>query len=244
MINGRYELKYQLNFDTYYLFLKDIIPYFKKDFFTSIANKNKYFVKSLYFDNYNFISLNDKLEGEYKRFKLRLRCYNEIKEDNKFINVEIKNREGEKINKETCKINIDKYNNFIKYNKFSDNNENVLIKFNTFIKKFSLFPCVNIEYYREVYESKLGNDIRISFDHSIKSSSAKDLFNIKSNVRLSSNSAIIMEIKTRKVLPKWLIKLIKKNSLKLIVHSKYANGNLTSNISFKGSNNYFNNLNL
>ena len=78
MINGRYELKYQLNFDSYYLFLKDILPYFKKDFFTSIAKNNKYFVKSLYFDNYNFISLNDKLEGEYKRFKLRLNTYQSL----------------------------------------------------------------------------------------------------------------------------------------------------------------------
>ena len=112
------------------------------------------------------------------------------------------------------------------------------------IKKFSLFHCVNIEYYREVYESKIGNDIRISFDHSIKSSPSNELFNTNSNIGLKSSSGIIMEIKTRKILPKWLVQLIKKNSIKMTVHSKYANGNLTSNISFKGNNNYFNNLNI
>ena len=244
MISGRYELKYLLNYDDYFNVKCKILPFVRKDFYTRNSNRHKYFIKSLYFDNYNYLILNDKLEGEKNRIKLRFRCYNDIKSMNKFIRVEIKKRYGEIIKKDSTNIDLYTYENFMQNKLFSDNDNLILKQFNIYINKYSLNPCINIEYFREVFESKIDKNLRLSFDHNTKSSKSKDLFPQSVPIKFANTDLIVMEIKINKQIPLWLNKIINENSLNNVTHSKYANGTLKNNILSSGSLNFLNNLNI
>lgn len=154
-------------------------------------------IESLYFDNHNFQTYNDSIEGMVPRKKIRIRNY--PSSDDKKYYYEIKNSSVEGRYK-TRKI-IDK----------KDFEE--IKKVGIFDEQYGLcLPKIYIRYYREYFKSK---DVRISVDTNIKYRDSRTNFQI-------SDDRIIAELKTS--INKDIDELNKEFPIQRIRFSKYCFG--------------------
>ena len=241
MNNSRYELKYEISFNQYIYFKKLISAHTFKDKYSKLGNNEKYLVRSLYYENPNFLCLKDKLEGEYQRIKVRIRSYSHNKEDNEFVSIELKKRFGDLIIKDSYRATVVDYLFYLK-NKFWNLDDQVINEFQRINFKYCFKPALIIEYRREVYECKNNNNIRIAFDHDIKSSKNTDLFNNVNEFQYPNSNYIVLEIKTPNEIPNWLKSAIKQASLERVSHSKYVQGIINLNLfNFGNLSSYSNN---
>tara|TARA_Y100000816_G_scaffold194241_1_gene141868 strand:- start:52 stop:690 length:639 start_codon:yes stop_codon:yes gene_type:complete len=170
----RFERKYIERKNNSYLF---------KNFLLTKRFHRKYqkrIVNSLYFDDLNFSSYKDNVDGNTHRLKTRIRWYND---NSDFINLEIKNKNGFLGWKDTIKLkNI--YNIEENIRNYSNSQlENNLKK----ILKKNMFPIIKTKYLREYYEYGHGN-IRATIDTQV------EFFSIKKNFKINFDKEI-MEFK-------------------------------------------------
>jgi len=236
IIDSRFELKYRINFEQYLGIKSEILTCFRKDEYSAKASTGKYFVRSLYYDNAYYLCLRDKVEGEFNRVKLRLRCYSPEKDRNKFISVQIKRKLGEKIYKKSFGISMDEYVYYLHAGHFQSNDP-LLVEFLRLKRKHCFMPIVVIEYFREGFEIKFGKKLRLTFDHGLKSYPFTQLFDVRLMNAFIKRNSILFEIKTEDMLPGWLMSLIKKYSCERVQNSKYALGVVLADAKWKSSNN-------
>ena len=170
----RFERKYIERKNNAYLFKNFLVTnrFYKK--------YDKRIVSSLYFDDLNFSSFKDNVDGNTHRLKTRIRWYNESSD---FVNLEIKNKNGFLGWKDTIKLkNISNIEENIK-NYSNSQLENDLKK----ILKKNMFPIIKTKYLREYYEYGHGN-IRATIDTQL------EFFSIKKNFKINYDKEI-MEFK-------------------------------------------------
>ncbi len=92
----RYESKYRLTHQQYFQVKNAFVPYLRQDGYTLAAPSQKYLVRSLYFDTFDYQTYYEKLSGNYSRVKYRIRTYARSLKDDTVIRVELKVRQGEK----------------------------------------------------------------------------------------------------------------------------------------------------
>ena len=167
----RFERKYIERKNNAYLFKNYLVTnrfYEKYD---------KRIVNSLYFDDLNFSSFKDNLDGNTQRLKTRIRWYNETPD---LINLEIKNKNGFLGWKDTIKLknikNIDE--NLRNYP--NSELENYLKK----IFKKNMFPVIKTKYLREYYEYVHGN-VRATIDTKL------EFFSVKTNFKINFDKEIL-----------------------------------------------------
>ena len=90
----RYEFKYILNKNLRNQIEKEISNFMNIDKFA--INNNKYFVRSLYFDDNSSTEYYKKIDGMLIRNKFRLRTYNISSKKNNPIFLEIKGRNNQR----------------------------------------------------------------------------------------------------------------------------------------------------
>ena len=170
----RFERKYIERKNNAYLF-KNFL--FTKSFYKKY---DKRIVNSLYFDDVNFSSFKDNVDGNTQRLKTRIRWYNEIPD---LINLEIKNKNGFLGWKDTIKLkNIKSIEENIR-NYPNSELENYLKK----IFKKNMFPVIKTKYSREYYEYAHEN-IRATIDTQL------EFFSVKTNFKINFDKEI-MEFK-------------------------------------------------
>ena len=127
-------------------------------------------MNSVYFDDFNFSSYKNNVEGNTKRLKVRIRWYNENSDN---LNLEIKNNNGFLGWKNTYKLNyIDGINNVL--NNYSNSKlENTI---NNVLKK-NVFPVIKTKYQREYYEYN-HDTIRATIDTKLEYLSTRINFKI------------------------------------------------------------------
>ena len=217
----RFERKYIERKNNSYLF---------KNFLLTKRFHRKYekrIVNSLYFDDLNFSSYKDNVDGNTHRLKTRIRWYND---NSDFINLEIKNKNGFLGWKDTIKLkNI--YNIEENIRNYSNSQlENNLKK----ILKKNMFPIIKTKYLREYYEYGHGN-IRATIDTQV------EFFSIKKNFKINFDKEI-MEFKYP-VSNDQLFRecIIPKNNFRFQKFSKYVVGVslLSRNLLVWGLNKYY-----
>ena len=98
--NGyRHELKYYLNSGDYVLLSNLLKNTLKSDDNTN--EKGEYFIRSLYFDDYEDSALRDKIDGVDHRYKVRIRTYNY---SDAVIKLECKHKESGYIKKQSISL--------------------------------------------------------------------------------------------------------------------------------------------
>ena len=160
----RFERKYIERKNNSYLFRNFLL---KKNFYKKFENR---IVNSVYFDDFNFSSYKNNVEGNTKRLKVRIRWYNENSDN---LNLEIKNKNGFLGWKNTYKLNyIDGINNVL--NNYSNSKlENTI---NNVLKK-NVFPVIKTKYQREYYEYN-HDTIRATIDTKLEYLSTRINFKI------------------------------------------------------------------
>jgi hypothetical protein len=222
--DSRFELKYCINYFQYLKVVNAITPYMEKDIYTQNAPDNRYLVRSLYFDSSDYKAYEQKMSGDCNRVKFRLRAYQKTLENNPNVRVELKIREGNAMRKKSVFVPIDEYQYFMIHNHWKNISDPITTEFERQRVLQNLKPVILIEYDREGYKTRIKSDLRITFDHQVRSLDEKDLFSNNNFFQRLYPKYIVMEIKFANSNPQWLSKLVKNHGLKVIAFSKYTRG--------------------
>ncbi|QLY40799.1 polyphosphate polymerase domain-containing protein [Hujiaoplasma nucleasis] len=219
-ITNRFEYKYVLDLRTYFAFKNRLSLYMKKGLHTDLAQNKQYFVRSLYYDTYDFKHYYESEDGQFGRIKCRVRTYHKTQEEANIISIEIKTKHGANVKKYSQLIPIEDYLYFLKNHCFQKSSM-ILDEFTRLIHLQQLEAKAIVEYEREGYVPKISSDLRITFDHSVRSGASKELFPEEEIALHQHNQMIVCEIKCGMKKPQWLEMMIKEFGLKLVGNSKY-----------------------
>ncbi len=221
---ARFELKYRVFYHDYLKIINALSLYMEKDEFTKKANGKGYLVRSLYYDTDDYHSYHDKMAGNNERVKLRIRSYSEKPGDENVIRVELKKRKRNLVVKRGTIIKYWEYRKFMRCRHWDNEGDQILSEFENHLHSKLYNPKIIIEYQREAYRTKVKDDLRITFDHKVKSSHSKELFPKHSYYREHNPNAVVMEIKFKEELPIWIRTLVHDYGLKVIANSKFTQG--------------------
>jgi len=163
------------------------------------VNDRGYDVRSLYFDNYSDKVVVDKLSGQSRREKFRLRYYNG---DTSFIRLERKSKANKLCYKETVMVTQEQCMSMLAghYECLKAPDASLLMDMYAKIHYQNLRPKSIVDYHREAYVYRMGN-VRVTFDSNIRMSNSVTGFLNPHLVTVPAAGAIIMEIKYDAYLP-------------------------------------------
>ena len=220
----RFEYKYRLTYAQYIRVRSAVLPYMKKDVFTKFPAGNKYLVRSLYFDTHDLRSFVEKVNGDCNRVKLRIRTYQNTSQPDLQIRVELKARKGMAMEKHSTWVSMDAFRDFISSWHWQDTDDPVLAEFERYVHLKTLRPKILVEYQREGYLSRIKEEVRVTFDHHVKSARASSLFPESPFFRNYYPGMVVFEIKCDKRQPLWLRKLAMDQGLCFCANSKFTQG--------------------
>ena len=233
----RYEFKYILNKKISDQIEKEARNFMIYDGHVKKELNNKYFVRSLYFEN-NFASnFYEKVDGMKIRRKYRLRTYSNFFDPKVPIFFEVKGRISERTYKKRINIKnkylnlfLSQSQNFNLLNLYPNNEMIINFIFDSFRK--NLKPLILVDYKRRPYINKFGLYFRLTFDTNLLSSKTNNLF---SNDKYSSwleckAGYTILEVKFDRSIPAWFHRIIQCYNLKRRSISKFVLGMSSSGL--------------
>ena len=220
--NKRMELKYRISYFDYLKIRSAIRAYMKKDPYTKLAKGKGYTVCSLYYDTYDYSLFFEKMSGDSERVRYRLRTYNEDKAKVKAVRVELKVRKGNHFEKYSTFVSLEDYEYFIRHRRWLKTDHPILTDFEHSVHLRELRPKTLVRYYREGYQSRKKEDLRITFDHRVSSAQAVTLFPGHLFFKMHHPQVVVMEIKFKKDFPAWLHALVQSYGLRVVANSKFT----------------------
>lgn len=186
---------------------------------------NKYYVHSLYFDDYKDICVRENEAGIEKRYKWRIRYYDK---DYQNIHLEKKEKLYGRCHKKSCLLSIDQYNNIINNNVsivFWNTDNQLLKEFCIDIMNRQFTPKIIIDYERIAYIEPITN-IRITIDTNISASYELDKFLTGNyiNYPLQDKNYQVLEVKFDYILPGYIKNIINSYGFRQTSFSKYYIG--------------------
>ena len=227
----RYEFKYILNKKISDQIEKEARNFMIYDGHVKKKLNNKYFVRSLYFENNFSSNFYEKVDGMQIRRKYRLRTYSNFFDPKVPIFFEVKGRISERTYKKRINIKnkylnlfLSQSQNFNLLNLYPNNKMIINFIFDSFRK--NLKPLILVDYKRRPYINKFGLYFRLTFDTNLLSSKTNNLF---SNDKYSSwleckAGYTILEVKFDRSIPAWFHRIIQCYDLKRKSISKFVLG--------------------
>ena len=218
----RFERKYRCTYPQYHALKYALRPYLIQDLYTQRSSTSRYLVRSIYYDTFDYQIFLEKVGGHSSRAKYRIRTYGDSLAASPDIRVEIKLRQANLTQKFGSFIRIADYQHFLSRRHWPNPDDPVLQEFarNTHLK--NLVPKVLVEYEREGYTTRDGQEIRITFDHALRTAAARTLFPDQVFWHDHLEPKVVLEVKHQGILPGWLTDLIRRHGLKIVANSKYA----------------------
>lgn len=195
----RHELKHYINMSDYHMITSKLKYIARLD--TNSGTGGEYKIRSIYFDNYNDMVLNEKVMGINNRDKFRIRYYNDAIN---FIKLEKKSKinglclkVSASISAEECEKILAGDIDFLRQSPKKLFNE-LYVK----MKNQLLRPKTIVDYIREAYIYEPGN-VRITFDKKIRTGiRATDFLNQNiPTVGIMANEYMVLEVKYDEFLP-------------------------------------------
>ncbi|MCR5268086.1 MAG: polyphosphate polymerase domain-containing protein [Lachnospiraceae bacterium] len=186
-----------------------------------ITQKGYYLIRSLYFDDYHDVCLNENIDGVDERHKWRIRIYDR-KSD--YISLERKSRKSDLISKQSCAIGPEQFQSLLAKNaEVSSGNPALLNRFIIEMRTKALHPAVIVEYEREPFVHKAGN-VRITIDRNMRSSPELDA--LLADRPLSSRPFMktgenLLEVKFDAFLPDHIAHAVETGRMRRETFSKY-----------------------
>ena len=216
----RHELKFYIDYSDYLAIRSRLRAIAKLD--PHVGPSGTYFIRSLYFDNYNDKALREKIDGVNVREKFRIRYYNQ---DTSRIMLEKKSKihgmckkQQASLTKEQCQGLIDGNLSTIR-----DSNDPLLLELYNKINTQQLKPRVIVDYVREPYIYEHGN-VRITFDSGLKTGLySRNFFGSElPTIAAGDQGTIILEVKFDEYLPEIIQMAIQIGDRSQSAFSKYA----------------------
>lgn len=221
---NRYEYKYILERGTYNQILKVIQQHMQSDPYNK--DGKPYTIANIYYDTLDDALIRASLEKPSYKHKLRMRSYG-VPNQNSKVFLEIKKKYKGLVNKRRTTLCLNEAYNFAETGTLpaikNYMNEQVIKEISYFLDIYSLVPKTYIAYDRTAFFEKDNNDLRISFDRSIRTR--------RTNVRLEygdegkillAGDVYLMEIKTSSAMPLWLTNELTRLNIQKMSFSKYG----------------------
>lgn len=218
----RFEYKYPLPCVAYHGLVAALRPHAFHDAISTSHPRQRYFVRSLYFDTSDFRAYAEKITGERNRIKLRIRSYADKEAEASFVSVELKTREGSLVRKFARRISLERFRHFERTGRFASD-EPVLLEFERLQRLRAQRPVLLVDYRREALVPRDRSEVRITIDHDLRVARSAQLFPATAFFRSRAPYAVL-EIKTATASPDWLEALVRRFGLCSTPHSKYALG--------------------
>ena len=181
-IQWRHELKYELPVSEAAAIRSRLRAIAKSDPYT--GKDGRYWIRSLYFDNYRDTALREKIDGVNLREKFRIRYYNRnpslLKLEKKYKRGGLGTKFSEEIHSETVKEILDGSNGWFPETVAGNDGKYecpLLMELYSKMRIAALRPKNIIDYVREPYQFEAGN-VRVTFDYNLRVSwNPKDFLN-------------------------------------------------------------------
>lgn len=185
-----------------------------------------YTVSNIYYDTPDNELIHRSLAKPVYKEKLRLRAYG-VPESSAKGYLEIKKKYKGLVNKRRTSMTIEDATHFVETGEKPElktyHNKQVINEIDFFIKRYDLRPAIYIAYDRTAYFSKESRDLRITFDHNIRtrrydlSLEAGDYGDL-----LIDPDQRLMEIKAENTFPLWLSQMLSELEIYPVSFSKYG----------------------
>ena len=229
---GRLEHKYLIPNSKLDGLREYIRPYVRTDPYAEQLPENQYTVRSIYFDTATLQYYYEKLAGIKVRKKVRVRGYNEYREDD-LVFLEIKRKHVSVISKDRSPVRFTDLAEIMNTRQieeyiFTENGYRDAIpdgkKFLYQVLKNNLHPVIKVTYEREPFVYRFDRSLRITFDKNLRGSARtgmNTLYQDESRVHPLCGF-FVLEIKSFKPYPSWLNYLISELNVRHQAISKYT----------------------
>lgn len=217
----RHEKKYPITQADYLALRQRLRPVMKLD--EHVGGDGRYFVQSVYFDNYRDKALREKLDGVQRREKFRIRYYNG---DLSNIVLEKKIKHNDLCMKLDAPITCGEFQRMISAPGpwMLEHPQPLVRELYCKMQLQQLRPRVLVSYTREPYVYPAGN-VRVTFDSDIRSSLFHPITggeNVPDIQATEEPGQQILEIKYDAFLPEHLSYLLQMNGARQTAFSKYG----------------------
>lgn len=221
---NRYEHKYLLDRETF----EKVIAVMDEHMELDVHNKNHetYTIANIYFDTDDNYLIRTSLSKPVYKEKLRLRSYEVPCPDTK-VYLEIKKKFKGIVNKRRTAMKLSEAYDFVKTGiaplPKDYMNKQVVREIEYFLKRYDLQPKVYLAYDRIAYFEAGNPDLRISFDTNIRSRRYNvALEDGDYGTPLLGENTYLMEIKTARSKPLWLVHVLTELGVRRSSFSKYG----------------------
>jgi SPX domain protein involved in polyphosphate accumulation len=220
---NRYEKKYKLDHHQYCCVIDAIKENMSHAYSTINHKQSMYTIKNIYYDTFDDQLIKHSLNKPVFKEKLRLRGYGNVSNDS-IVYLEIKKKYKGFVNKRRTSIKLSDAYEFIRTGTLPDyqnyHNKQVLKEIEYFLSQKLLIPKVYIKYDRQAFEE---DDLRITFDTSIASNRDSVLLTNKAaDSKLLADEYYLMEVKSAKAMPLWLVEMLSSKQIYPSSFSKYG----------------------
>ena len=196
-MDGRHELKQYINASDCAQLRARFRAVAKPD--AHAGPDGSYLVRSLYFDNYNDKAVLEKLSGQSRREKFRLRYYGGAAS---LIRLEKKSKINRLCYKESALLTAEQCEALLAghWDVLKDPNAPLLMELYAKMRGENLRPRSIVDYRREAYVFRAGN-VRVTFDSDIRTSNSVAGFLNPALPTIPATGATILEVKYNGFLP-------------------------------------------
>jgi len=215
----RHEHKHYINYLDYLILRSKLRAVMQPDVNTN--EDGEYHIRSLYFDNYRDVALQDKISGINRREKFRIRCYNK---DFEFINLEKKSKINGLCSKIKTTITKQQAAAILAHDTewMAKSAKPLVVELYSKMKSGQLRPKTIVDYKREAFVYGPGN-VRVTIDRDIRTGLfSTDLFNPDLPTVAAGDQQILLELKYDKFIPEVIANLIQLDGRRQTAFSKYA----------------------
>ena len=187
----------------------------------SHAIGGKYFIRSLYFDNWEDKALREKLDGVSRREKFRIRYYNH---DPSLIHLEKKSKVGGLGNKASADLTAEEAGRIAAgdWDWMEHSSQELVRELHGKMLTQGLRPRTIVDYTREPFVFAPGN-VRVTLDYDIRTGlGATDFLNPHCVTVPAGDDPVILEVKWDAYLPEIIRDIVQLEGRRVGAFSKYA----------------------
>lgn len=213
----RIEKKYLLTREKYNLLLEVMEPYM------SVDSYGKHTIGNVYYDTDTYELISRSIEKPKYKEKFRVRSYGVPKEEDKVF-LEIKKKYKGIVYKRRVSMTLKEAEDYLEKGIKPQKEGQILREIDYFMSFYKLTPKVYLAYDRIAYFGKENKDVRITFDHNIRSRQCNmSLAEGDYGTPLLDDYHYLMEIKVPGAMPLWLSKILSDLEIYPTSFSKYGN---------------------
>lgn len=220
---GRHELKYYINPIDQATLRARLKVLAKPD--EHIGESGGYMIRSLYFDNYSDKAVFEKLSGQSRREKFRIRFYNN---DPSFLRLEKKTKINQLVYKESAPLSTEICATLLAGNHECLQSQKSSLLMTELYSKMN-YQCLRprniVSYHREAYVYPHGN-VRVTLDSKISTSNNVSDFLNPNTTHIPASALDILEIKFDGFLPDVIRDIVCIDRRNQTEFSKYVTGRL------------------